>query len=94
MDMNERIDAVWCVDSETGEKCLVDRLTNQVIARGDYRQGYEQGRLDAFTITDDEIVGLKEVLNDLQEQLAVLKKRLAAYVQLGQNLLGGRLENE
>lgn len=30
---DERIEAVWCVDSETGEWCLIDRLTNKVLIR-------------------------------------------------------------
>lgn len=31
MDMNETLDAVWCIDSETGHKVLMDRKTNKVI---------------------------------------------------------------
>lgn len=34
-DLDKTLDAVWCVDSETGEKVLMDRQTNQVIARKD-----------------------------------------------------------
>lgn len=34
----ERVEAVWCVDSETSEQVLIDRLTNKIIARKD-RQG-------------------------------------------------------
>lgn len=33
------LDAQWCVDSETGEEYLIDRKTNQIIARRDWRQG-------------------------------------------------------
>jgi hypothetical protein len=33
MDATERIDAVWCVDSETGQRVLIDRLTNKIITR-------------------------------------------------------------
>jgi hypothetical protein len=33
-DPEERIDAVWCRDSETGEYVLVDRITNKEIMRG------------------------------------------------------------
>lgn len=29
----ERIDCVWCWDSETGDKVLMDRLTNKEIGR-------------------------------------------------------------
>jgi hypothetical protein len=32
-DSEEPIDAVWCQDSETGEKVLLDRKTGQVIMR-------------------------------------------------------------
>ncbi len=35
IDPNERVEAVWCVDSETGEQVLMDRLTNKPIARKD-----------------------------------------------------------
>lgn len=35
IDPNERVEAVWCVDSETGEHVLIDRLTNKIIARKD-----------------------------------------------------------
>ena len=35
MDVNKTLDAVWCVNSETGEKVLMDRQTNEVIARKD-----------------------------------------------------------
>lgn len=27
--MNNRVDAVWCVDSETGERVLLDRITGK-----------------------------------------------------------------
>ena len=27
------LDATWCWDSETGERCLIDNKTGQVIAR-------------------------------------------------------------
>jgi len=33
VDPEKRIDAVWCQDSTTGERVLLDRLTNQVIMR-------------------------------------------------------------
>lgn len=34
-DQDERIYAVWCYDSETGEQALIDRKTNKIIARKD-----------------------------------------------------------
>jgi hypothetical protein len=33
MDANERIEAIWCVDSETGERLLIDLKTNEILAR-------------------------------------------------------------
>lgn len=33
VDPNERIEATWCLDAETGEWCLLDRITNKVIIR-------------------------------------------------------------
>ncbi len=34
MDESEKtLDAVWCIDSETGEKVLIDRLTNKTIMK-------------------------------------------------------------
>lgn len=35
IDPNNRVDAVWCVNSETGERVLVDRITNTIIAKKD-----------------------------------------------------------
>lgn len=35
IDPNERVEAVWCKDSETSEEVLIDRLTNKIIARKD-----------------------------------------------------------
>lgn len=35
IDPNERLDAVWCVDSETGEQILMNRETNKPIAKKD-----------------------------------------------------------
>ena len=35
IDPNNRSEAVWCVNSETGEQVLIDRLTNTIIARKD-----------------------------------------------------------
>lgn len=32
-DSEKTIDAVWAVDSETGDEVLIDRLTNKIIAR-------------------------------------------------------------
>ena len=32
-DPEKTVDAVWAVDSETGEEVLIDRLTNEVIMR-------------------------------------------------------------
>lgn len=32
-DPEQTLDAVWCQDSETGERVLIDRQTNQVIMR-------------------------------------------------------------
>lgn len=34
-EMDETMDAVWCVDSETGKKVLIDRKTNKVITTGE-----------------------------------------------------------
>lgn len=34
-DPNERVEAIWCVDSETSEELLIDLLTNKIIARKD-----------------------------------------------------------
>ncbi len=34
-ESEERLDAVWCIDSETGEKVLIDRLTNKRILSED-----------------------------------------------------------
>lgn len=31
----DRIEAMWCIDSETGEMVLVNCLTHQIIARKD-----------------------------------------------------------
>lgn len=33
-DIEKTLDAVWCVDSETGEDVLMDRRTNKIIMRG------------------------------------------------------------
>lgn len=30
---NERLDAAWCIDSETSERVLMDRNTNKELAR-------------------------------------------------------------
>ncbi len=35
IDPNERIEAIWCIDSETGEQLLIDRLTNKIVAKKD-----------------------------------------------------------
>lgn len=35
---NERIEAVWCVDSETSERVLIDRLTNKILIREPIRK--------------------------------------------------------
>lgn len=32
---NDRIEAVWCKDSETSENVLIDRLTNRILAKKD-----------------------------------------------------------
>lgn len=32
-DPNERIEAVWCIDSETGDEVLLDRLTSTIVMR-------------------------------------------------------------
>lgn len=32
---NERMEAIWCKDSETNEEMLIDRLTNKIIAKKD-----------------------------------------------------------
>jgi hypothetical protein len=33
MDYNKTLDAFWCIDSEIGERLLIDRQTGQVIAK-------------------------------------------------------------
>jgi hypothetical protein len=33
MDTNERLEAIWCIDSETSEQLLINLKTGQVIAR-------------------------------------------------------------
>lgn len=38
-DPEKTIDATWCVDSETGERYLLDNKTGQVIATGDQVNG-------------------------------------------------------
>jgi hypothetical protein len=35
IDPTERVEAVWCKDSETCEEVLIDRITNKIIARKD-----------------------------------------------------------
>lgn len=35
IDPNDRVEAVWCINSETGEQVLIDRITNTIIARKD-----------------------------------------------------------
>lgn len=35
MDANDRFEADWCIDSETGEQILVDRATKEILARKD-----------------------------------------------------------
>ncbi len=35
IDMDKTIDAIWCIDSETGEEVLIDRKDNQILARRD-----------------------------------------------------------
>lgn len=35
MDVNNTLNAVWAVDSETGEEMLIDRKSGSVIARKD-----------------------------------------------------------
>lgn len=34
-DPNERIRALWCIDSETSEELLIDLETNKILARKD-----------------------------------------------------------
>jgi hypothetical protein len=33
MKADERLEAIWCIDSETGEQILVDLHTNEIIAK-------------------------------------------------------------
>lgn len=33
IDPNESIEGVWCIDSETSERCLIDRKTNKILVR-------------------------------------------------------------
>lgn len=35
LDQEETLDAQWCTDSDTGERVLIDRKTNQIIMRDD-----------------------------------------------------------
>lgn len=35
LDLDKTLDAIWCVDSETGQHVLIDRQTNEIIARKD-----------------------------------------------------------
>ena len=35
IDPDKRLDAIWCTDSETGERVLMDRKTNTRIAHKD-----------------------------------------------------------
>jgi hypothetical protein len=37
-DAEKTLDAVWIIDSETGEELLINRQTNEVLARRD-REG-------------------------------------------------------
>ncbi len=32
VDPNDPLDAIWCVNSETGERVLIDRIANRRIA--------------------------------------------------------------
>lgn len=34
-DPNERVRAIWCIDSETSEELLIDLETNKILARKD-----------------------------------------------------------
>lgn len=38
-DAEKTLDAVWCWDSETGKRYLLDRRTGQVITTGDRPDG-------------------------------------------------------
>lgn len=46
MDVNERIEAIWCTDSETGEQYLLDLKTGQEFARKDRNGNIIYGRPD------------------------------------------------
>lgn len=35
VDPNERVEAVWCIDSESGEELLIDLVTSKILARKD-----------------------------------------------------------
>jgi len=35
LDLNKRLNALWCVDSETSEEVLIDLDTNRILARKD-----------------------------------------------------------
>lgn len=35
IDPNERLRALWCIDSETSEELLINLETNEIIARKD-----------------------------------------------------------
>ncbi len=44
-DIEATLDAIWCVDSETGQEVLINRRTNEIIMRRD-RTWKEQNRKD------------------------------------------------
>lgn len=35
MSDDSTLDAIWCIDSETGRKYLIDRKTNKIVAEMD-----------------------------------------------------------
>lgn len=46
MDADKRIEAVWCIDSETGEQMLLDLATGQELARKDRNGNIIYGQPD------------------------------------------------
>jgi hypothetical protein len=44
MDADKRVEAMWCVDSETGEHILLDLQTGQELARKDRNGNIIYGR--------------------------------------------------
>ncbi len=107
MNINERINAKWCIDSETGEDVLMDLETNRPLYRGDrriwnstseaamtYQDAYNKGRKDAFQVADAEQLELREEIEDLREENRKLNKSMVNFVRLGMTLFRVEAPNE